>query len=114
MVPAGASLELNCAAAPEPDLREYDAQRHELILCDECPPAVVLRQKKLFQAPPVEVGLAASTTSCHAYKVWVHAKLFVVASNVWHYDLSRCKHEDAEWLVSNSVVVHVAEPLWQE
>ena len=113
LVPSSCSLELNMASAPEPDLREYDPQQHQLVLFDECEPKQVLRQKKLFQCPPVEVGLAASATSCHAYKVWVHQKLFVVASNVWQYEVSRMKHEDAEWLNSNSVVVHVTQPLWQ-
>jgi len=112
LVPVGAALELNMASAPEPDLREYDARRHALILFDECTPQQVLRQKKLFQCPPVEVGLAASATSCHAYQVWVHRKLFVICSNVWHYELSKLKIDDAQWLQANSVVVHVTEPLW--
>ena len=114
LVPAERSLELNMASAPEPDLREYDPTLHDLVLFDECTPQQVLRQKKLFQCPPVEVGLAASATSCHAYKVWVHKKMFVVATNVWQYELSRLSCDDASWLVANSVLCEVLEPLWDK
>ena len=114
LVPAGRSLELNMASAPEPDMREYDPNLHDLVLFDECTPKQVLRQKKLFQCPPVEVGLAASATSCHAYKVWVHKKLFVVATNVWQYEMSRLSCDDASWLEANSVLYEVLEPLWEK
>ena len=114
LVPAGRTLELNMASAPEPDMREYDHSLHDLVLFDECSPQQVLRQKKLFQCPPVEIGLAASATSCHAYKVWVHKKLFVVATNVWLYELSRLTCDDASWLAANSVLYEVLEPLWDK
>ena len=113
LVEAGRTLELNMASAPEPDLREYDHNLHDLILFDECAPKQILRQKKLFQCPAVEVGLAASATSCHAYKVWVHKKLFVVATNVWQHEIARLPCDDASWLAANSVVVEVLEPLWE-
>ena len=114
LVGAGRTLELNMASAPEPDMREYDHTAHDLVLFDECGPEQVLKQKKLFQCPPVEVGLAASATSCHAYKVWVHKKLFVVATNVWQYEMSRLNCDDAAWLAANSVLYEVLEPLWDK
>ena len=114
LVPAGRSLELNMATAPEPDMREYDHSLHDLVLFDECTPQQVLRQKKLFQCPAVEIGLAASATSCHAYTVWVHKKLFVVASNVWQYELTRLSCADASWIEGNSVLLEVLEPLWDK
>ena len=46
LVPAGKCLELNMACAPEPDMREYDFNLHDLVLFDECCPSQVLRQKK--------------------------------------------------------------------
>ena len=113
LVPDGAALELNMAAAPEPDLREYDPKRHRLVLFDECEPKQVMRQKKLFQCPPAEVQLGASATNCHAYKVWVHQKLFVICSNVWCHEVQRMFQDDASWLAANSVVYHVTAPLWQ-
>ena len=51
LVPKGRSLELNMASAPEPNLKEYDHEQHDLILFDECSAQKVLLQKKLFQAP---------------------------------------------------------------
>ena len=114
LVLAGRTLELNMASAPEPDMREYDPTLHDLVLFDECTPQQVLRQKKLFQCPPVEVGLAASATSCHAYNVWVHKKLFVVATNVWQHEVSRLSCDDASWLEANSVLLEVLEPLWDK
>ena len=114
LVPSGKCLELNMACAPEPDMREYDCNEHDLVLFDECSPHQILRQKKLFQCPAVEVALAASVTSCHSYKVWVHQKLFVVATNVWHHEIEELSCDSAAWLEANSVVYDVQEPLWEK
>ena len=114
LVGKGRALELNMAAAPEPDLKEFNPNVHDLILFDECPAKVILRQKKLFQAPAVKVALAASVTGCYSYSVWVHQKLLVVCSNVWHHELRSLPQEDREWLVCNSLVYTVEVPLWME
>ena len=114
LVRKGRSLELNMASAPEPNLKEYDHEQHDLILFDECSAQKVLLQKKLFQAPLSAVALGQSTTGCFAYSVWVHAKLLVVASNVWHHDVHELRKADADWLAANSLVLDVKEPLWQE
>ena len=108
----GRALELNMCSAPEPDLREYNPNEHDLILFDECSPKQVLRQKKLFQCPPVPVKLAASTTSCFSYSVFVHRKLFVIATNIWRGQIETMPREDANWLDANSVFYEVTEPLW--
>ena len=112
LVPFGRALELNMAAAPEPDLKAYSHEKHDLILFDECPAKVILKQKKLFQAPAVHVALAASVTGCYSYQVWLHQKLLVVCSNVWHHELREFPAEDRDWLVSNSLVYTVEQPLW--
>ena len=114
LVGKGRSLELNMASAPEPNLKDYDHEQHDLILFDECSAEKVLLQKKLFQAPLSAVSLGQSTTGCFAYDVWVHAKLLVVASNVWHHDVHELRKADADWLAANSLVLDVSEPLWQE
>ena len=114
LVPEGRSLELNMAAAPEPDLKDYDPELHDLILFDECPAQIILRQKKVFQAPAVKVALAASVTGCYAYSVWLHQKMLVVCSNVWHHELRLLPAEDRDWLLSNSVVYTADKPLWNE
>ena len=102
------------ASAPEPDLKAFDHETHDLILFDECPAKVILRQKKLFQAPAVKVALAASVTGCYSYTVWVHQKLLVVCSNVWHLELRGLPSEDRDWLQSNSLVYTVEQPLWED
>ena len=108
------SLELNMASAPEPNLKEYDHEQHDLILFDECSAKKVLLQKKLFQAPLSPVALGQSTTGCFAYNVWVHAKLLVVASNIWHHEIHELRKADADWLAANALVFDVREPLWQQ
>ena len=107
-------LELNMAAAPEPDLKAFNHETHDLILFDECPAQVILKQKKLFQAPAVKVALAASVTGCYSYAVWLHQKLLVVCSNVWHHELRTLPAEDRDWLLSNSLVYTVEQPLWRQ
>ena len=97
LVRKGRSLELNMASAPEPNLKEYDHEQHDLILFDECAAQKVLLQKKLFQAPLSAVSLGQSTTGCFAYSVWVHAKLLVVAFNAWHHDVHELGKADAHW-----------------
>jgi hypothetical protein len=108
----GRSLEVNMACAPEPDLREYRARDHDLILFDECGPQAAVRQKKLFQAPAAEVLLGASATNCHSYKVWVSGKRLVVSTNVWRAQVQQMPAVDAAWLDANSVVVDITTPLW--
>ena len=114
LVAEGRALELNMASAPEPDLKEYNPEVHDLILFDECPAKIILRQKKVFQAPAVKVALAASVTGCYAYSVWLHQKMLVVCSNVWHHELRLLPLEDRDWLLSNSLVHTVEKPLWME
>ena len=42
-------LEVNCASCPEPELRDFRAMWHQVILFDEASPEMVIRQKKVFQ-----------------------------------------------------------------
>lgn len=106
------ALEVNCANTPEPDLREFRATVHRLVLFDEASPQMVLRQRKLFQACASWVELGCSTTNCHAYKVWLHGVLLVVCSNDWSAAVARLEEVDRRWLGANSVVLTVTEPMW--
>ena len=72
-----------------------------------------LLQKKLLQAPLSTISFGRSTTGCFAYDVWLHRKLLVVASNLWLAELAMLRKADHDWLVVNSVVIDVQEPLWQ-
>ena len=112
LVPKGRSLDLNMASAPEPNLKEFDHEKHDLVLFDECSAQKVLLQKKLFQAPLSPIALGQSATGCFAYSVWMYAKLLVVASNVWHHEVHELRKADADWLCANALVIDVREPLW--
>jgi hypothetical protein len=110
----GDVLELNMAGGAQADLRAYDILKHELLLFDECAPSQVLQNKKLFQAGASMIQMGTSTTNVYAFQVYVAGKKFVVSSNVWCQELSRCTVADAQWLQENSVLVKVDRPLWEE
>ena len=100
---------------PEPDLREFRPLLCKGILFDEASCRMVLQQKKLFQAPPSPVRLGCSTTTnSHAYDVFISGVALMIASSTWLADLAALKRkEDAQWLINNSIVVHVgSQPLW--
>ena len=109
-------LEVNCASCPEPDLREFKPLLHKGILFDEANANMVLRQRKLFQAPPTSVRLGCSTTNCFAYDVFVSVVAMIIAWNTWVSDVKRLKKlEDHRWLRDNAIVVEVGDrPLWKE
>lgn len=110
----GDVLELNMAGGAAADLRAYDILKHELLLFDECTPAQVLQNKKLFQAGAAMIQMGTSSTNVYAFQIYVAGKKFVVSSNVWCQELPRCSWADAQWLQENSVLVKVDRPLWQE
>ena len=115
--PRKQTLELNCAGDNEPDLRAYRLESHDVIIFDEMKAHIILKQKKLFQCSNSIIELGCSTTNCHAYRVLVHRKKFVVASNTWDEELEQVRMSrvsDAEWLEANSVVLHVTEPMWDD
>ena len=112
LVPTGRGLELNMAATNTPDLKQYDAVLHDLILFDEMKAQDVLLHKKLFQAPASMLSMGNSATNCHAYTRWLHQKLLVVSTNRWDIEMAEMRSVDADWLKANSVVIHVVAPLW--
>jgi hypothetical protein len=109
----GATLELNCAGVTcEPDLRAFRPGQHRCLVFDEAAASMVVRNKKLFQAPVDGVCMGQSSTNCYAYTVSCHQVLMVVCSNKWSAELEELSREDREWLQQNQVYVHVSEPLW--
>ena len=90
----------------------FSPVRHDLILFDEASAQMVVTQQKLFQCPPVEVTLGASSTLCYAYKVYVHGTAMVIASNRWSTQLRAMASEDADWLRANQVLLQVDGPMW--
>ena len=95
--------ECNCACSEDPDLRAFDPLLHQTILFDEGTPNMVIRQKKLFQAPPGLISMGNSVTNCHAYAVMVSGTKMVICSNEWTTLLNQMSDEDKAWLIHNTV-----------
>jgi hypothetical protein len=103
----------NCAAATEPDLRHFDWMTHKSILCDECKPMTVIRQKQLFQGPPDEVLLATSATNIESYSVFVSGIAITICSNDWRVLVGKLElEEDQDWLGANSIVCDITHDLY--
>ena len=109
---AGKVLEVNCASGAEPNLRPFLRAKHQGILFDEATPALVLRQKKMFQAPACWLDLGGSTTNCHAYPLMLSGTKMMICSNTWDEHLQELGEADRDWLIANSVCVEVLGPLW--
>lgn len=107
------TLELNCASCgTSPDLRQLDPERHRLVLFDEASPEMVLKNRKLFQAPAALVDLGHSPTGMNVYRVWLNDAVLVVNSNRWSSDCLKQSNEDRAWLVANQVLVIVTAAMW--
>ena len=112
LVGAGRALEVNCASCTDPPLRKFDAQSHSLILFDEASVEMVLRNRRLFQAPNSGVTIGTSPTNMMAYDVYLNDTLLIVASNSWMVQLKSTPLPEANWILSNQVLVTVDAPLW--
>ena len=108
-------FETNCAACPEPELRDFRALYHQAILFDEASPTMVLRQRKLFQAPACFVELGCSVTNCHAYRVCVGGIRLIICSNGWTEAVAALESQaDQDWLNHNSIVLDVKDqPMYE-
>ena len=104
---------LDCCSAVVPDMRRFSRAQHELVLFDEIHVRTVLACKKLFQASLDVVSLGSSPTNNLLYNVWCHRVRMICASNSWTTELNACEPADRAWLQANSVLVYVAEPLWE-
>ena len=101
-----AALNLTCASSTHSDTKAFSSTR--LI------PRLCFVKKKLFQGPPTPVRVGCSTTSGHAYDVFVSGIAMMIASNNWKPDLQALKRvEDREWLENSCFFVGVGtSPLW--
>ena len=113
LAPRGRALEVNCAAATHPPLREFDQSAHSLILFDEASPQMVLDNRKLFQCPNAYVTIGSSPTNSLAYSVYLNDTGLVVATNTWRHELAAMPACDRDWLAANMVYVEVENPLWK-
>ena len=105
-------LELNAAGMLYPCLRSFDGELHLCILWDEAEAALISNNRKLFQCPACFVELGFSPGGHLTYSVMVNKAVMVVCSNRWEEQLQKLDEGDRDWIVGNSVVYHVSEPLW--
>ena len=112
LVPLGGALDVNCSECMGPPLRTFDMGAHSLILFDEGSVAMVLRNRKLFQAPNSLITIGTSPTNQHAYNVYLNNTRLVICSNSWQEQLGQARSVDADWIKANQVYVRVTEPLW--
>ena len=108
------SLEVNAADEDQPSLQHFDFKRHKLILLDEASPQMVLKNRKVFQAPNAILELGQSKTNCHSYQVYLNNVLFVIASNGWADEVDALPASSRKWIEANQVLVNVTRPLWVE
>ena len=113
LVPPGAALEVNCAGCEYPPLRSFVRAKHRLILFDEASTDMVLKNKRLFQAPNGPVIMGSSPTNALAYEVFLGETLLVVASNNWEQELSALPAQQRAWLEGNMVFVSVKDKLYR-
>ena len=111
-----ALLELNCAnAACVPDLRAFDHETHKVVLFDEACVEMVLKNRKLFQAPACLIDLGHSPTGRDVYRVFLNDAVLVIASNKWTDEVANLASEsDRAWIIANQVLVVVTESMFQE
>ena len=112
--PKGRTLDLNCATVQEePPLRNYNPLDYDAILLDEASAALIVRNKKLMQGPPVPVDLGSTQSNMYTYKVYVYKKKLIVSTNKWREQVESLPDvDDRKWLAANAIVVDVKEPLF--
>jgi len=49
----------------------------------------------------------------HFYSVIVYKVPMIICSNKWQTDLEAQTADDKAWLLANSILVRVTEPLWE-
>ena len=114
LVGSGEALEVNCAGVADPPLRAFSRSQHRLILFDEAATHMVLKNRRLFQAPNTAVTVGSSPTNALAYEVYLNDTLLVVASNNWEKELAALPPGERAWLDANMVYVNVKEKLYKE
>ena len=110
----GAALEVNCAGVEYPPLRAFSRAKHRLILFDEASTDMVLRNRRLFQAPNTPVVVGSSPTNALAHELFLGDALLVVVSNNWEPELAALPESQRAWLEANMVFVPVKEKLYVE
>ena len=79
---------------------------------DEASPSLVVRNKRLFQAPAEWVQLGLSATNMYSYRQWVHRVKIVVCCNDWIAGLLLLSPSEREWIYENRRYHYAGDYLW--
>ena len=114
LVGPGEGVEICCSNVDdEPPLQAaYSPIKHNLILFDEMKPALMIRNKRLFQGPPTRVILGATRTNKYTYAAFVFRKRMVVGSNCWAEELAKLPEGDQKWIRANTIYLNVTTPMF--
>ena len=83
----GRVLELNCAGLKHVCLHDLKPAIHSCILWDECSPALVASNRKLFPRPSCWVDMGHFPTGQRIVKVWLNDAVSIIACNAWEDEL---------------------------
>ena len=101
-------LEVNCAGElTTPDLREFDSEHHEAILFDEASLAMVLENKKLFQAINSLVQMGQSNSGQYTYNVYPYRVKMIICNNTFEEELCELTPGNRDWILENSVLLPI-------
>ena len=75
---------------------------------------MILKNRRLFQAPNCPVTIGTSPTNRDAYDVYLNDAKLVICSNNWASLVANLRPADADWIRANQIYVLVTTPLWQQ
>ena len=109
------TLEVNCAGwrpGQDPPVRGFFRKHHDGMMLDECPPAMIISQKKLFQCGPMKCQLGLSGTNMYMYEISLFRVPVMISSNSWEEEVAALPEPERQWLADNTVVVHIDHKLY--
>ena len=75
-------------------------------------PAVMIRNKRLFQGPPTRVILGATRTNKYTYAAFGFRKRLVVGSSCWQEEVAKLSPNDQAWIRANTIYLAVTGPMF--
>ena len=106
------TLVIDVQHAAHPDIKSYQRGRDDAVLLDEvASPELIVTNKKLLQAHIDGAKLGQRATQKFAYEILLWRTPIILTTN--NFDYSSFSASDRNWIESNCVAVHIAEPVWQ-
>ena len=88
----------------------FRRHEHRAVLLDEvADPSFIVNNKKLLQAHDDGAKLGQSATQLYTYEVFLWRVPIMLTTNNWCLD--ELTDDQREWVDSNSVAIHVGEPV---